>query len=66
MLQENATDGDLNISGGSLVTIDSRATETGQRILSRIKTVLGEWFLNTNFGLDYRTAIWNKQTSGST
>ena len=63
MLEENATDGDLNFASGSLVTIDDRATETSQRITSRIYTVQGEWFLDTNFGLDYRNAIWNKQTS---
>ncbi len=63
MLTENATDGDLSLSGGSLVTTDDRATETAQRIVSRIKTVMGEWFLDTNFGLDYRNAIWKKQTS---
>ncbi len=63
MLQEDATTGDLSLVAGSLVVIDDRATETGQRIASRIKTVRGEWFLDTNFGLDYRNAIWNKQTS---
>ena len=62
MLQENATDGDLVFNGASLVTIDDRATETGQRIVSRVKTVKGEWFLDTEFGLDYRNAVWNKQT----
>ncbi len=66
MLQENASDGDLNVSGGSLVVIDDRATETGQRIVSRIKTVKGEWFLDITFGLNYRDAIWNKQTSTQT
>ena len=63
MLEENATDGDLNFSAGSLVVIDDRATETGQRILARIKTVKGEWFLDINFGFDYKNYIWNKQTS---
>lgn len=63
MLTEDPSTGDLSLVGGSLVTIDDRATETGQRILGRIKTVRGEWFLDQSFGLDYREAIWNKQTS---
>lgn len=63
MLQEDAATGDLSVVTNSLATIDDRATETGQRIASRIKTVKGEWFLDTSFGLDYRNAIWKKQIS---
>ncbi len=63
MLEENASDGDLNFTNGSLVVIDDRATETGQRMVSRLKTVKGEWFLNILFGLDYRNVIWPKQVS---
>lgn len=63
MLFEDETTGDLNVSAGSLDTIDEQSDQTGQRVLSRIRTVKGEWFLDTVFGLDYRNAIWNKQTS---
>ena len=52
---------DLNYDKGRLQTVTGTALKL-QRIRNRILTVKGEWFLDLDYGLDYRGVIWNKRT----
>ena len=47
---------DLEIVNGDLVTIDG-ADATGQRIRHRLLTFRGEWFLDLQFGPNYRDDV---------
>jgi hypothetical protein len=62
MLYENPTSHDLELLNGSLRLADGVGEEASQRVLARLLTVLGEWFMDTAFGLDYRGKIWDKRT----
>ncbi len=44
--------GDLLISGFDLVLVDGR-DQVGQRLKTRLKTFLGEWFLDIDRGVPY-------------
>jgi hypothetical protein len=52
---------DLQLQAGRLATVTATA-EKAQRIRSRLLTVKGSWFLDTNYGLDYFGVIWVKTT----
>ena len=43
-----------------VVVLTTGSEASAQRIRSRLLTVRGEWFLDTNFGLDYHGVIWVK------
>ena len=51
LLSDLKTD-DLQIVNGDL-EIANRAQSNGQRINARLKTFVGEWFLDLEFGIDY-------------
>ena len=53
--------GDLDLERDSLVlTEDNSDEEIEQRLKSRLKLFLGEWFLNTQVGLPYLQLIFIK------
>lgn len=62
MLIVNQNTNDLVFENGVLQELPDANEETGQQIRSRLMTVQGEWFLDTEFGLDYRGVVWIKQT----
>ena len=47
---------DLALEKGDLLTV-SGGDEYAQRIKDRLKTFVGEWFLNLSYGIDYRNRI---------
>ncbi len=53
----NATNpnyGDLMIAKGNLVLTDDTSGETASQLVAcRLRTILGEWFLDTRLGVDY-------------
>ena len=49
---------DFRISNGDLVLVQG-ADNVVQQIRITLKTELGEWFLNTNFGLPYYSSTKN-------
>lgn len=55
---------DFQIPSNRFLTVTGNAAKA-QRIRSRLYTVKGEWFLDTDFGLDYRGVVWNKLTPRS-
>ena len=57
-----STTNDMVITQGRPEMV-SGADEKAQRIRSRLLTVRGEWFLDTNFGLDYLGVVWVKKTT---
>lgn len=55
---------DLQLAGGKPVVLTG-AQLKGQRIRNRLLTVRGEWFLDKEYGLDYRGVVWVKSTPRS-
>lgn len=53
---------DIVMTQGRPETVTGRGAKA-QRIRSRLMTVLGEWFLDTSFGLDYLNVVFAKATS---
>lgn len=51
---------DLSLAGGRPVTVATNGDLKAQRIRNRLMTVKGEWFMDTEYGLDYRGVIWVK------
>jgi len=45
--------GDLAVESNRLVLLTDPTAETAQRLTSKFRFVYGEWFLNTQAGLDY-------------
>jgi hypothetical protein len=45
--------GDLAVENNSLVLLTDTSDETRQRLTSKFKTYLGEWFLNNSIGIPY-------------
>lgn len=45
-------DNDIYISNGSFATVDGR-NEVAQLTTTRLRSFLGEWFLNTSTGVNY-------------
>lgn len=54
--------GDLVLDQGDLV-INSGVSAVRQNVIQRLKTYLGEWFLNTQIGLPYYEQILIKNPS---
>ncbi len=52
---------DLKYDKGRIQTVVGTNLKL-QRIRNRVLTVKGEWFLDLDYGLDYRGVIWDKQT----
>lgn len=66
MYYEDPDTDDLVVQNGAPVMvseIDEVAASAAQRIRTRLQTGLGEWFLNTGYGLDMQGVIWPKQVS---
>jgi len=57
----NPATNDLQMSGGRLMLVND-PEQTGQRAHARMLTVRGEWFINSQYGLDYYGRVWKKQT----
>lgn len=55
-----ASDGDLDVSAGDLSLLDG-AARVRQQIQIKLKLWRGEWFLDTEFGTPYLSAILGKQ-----
>ena len=53
---------DIKITQGEVETVSGRDAKA-QRVRSRLLLVLGEWFLDTTFGLDYLGVVFVKATT---
>lgn len=51
---------DAYVSGGKIAEVTDGVEEMKQRIAIALKTLLGEWFLDTSRGLPYLTEILKK------
>lgn len=56
-------DGDIAIENGSPVIIDGGGDEVVQILRQRLRTGLGEWFLDTTIGVPYLQSIFKKNPS---
>ena len=52
---------DLEISNGDICLCSSDVAATAQMIAIRLKTMAGEWFLDTKLGLPYLTQVLGKK-----
>lgn len=59
-LNEN---GHIELNGGSLIMIQDRATLVAQRLSVRLRTYLGEWFLDTKMGIDWYADVLLKNVT---
>lgn len=69
MLNLNKTDpayGDLLVQKGDLVMTPDQETGIRQHILQRLRTYLGEWFMDLSIGIDYFGQILTKNPDQST
>lgn len=53
---ENPIEGDLELTDGQLTLTEETLKATAQRVRIRLRTFLGEWFLDQNIGLP----IWQR------
>jgi len=58
--------GHIELNGGSLSMIRDRATLVAQRLSVRLRTFLGEWFLDTKMGIDWYTDVLIKNVTKQT
>lgn len=49
--------GDLDFSTGNLVVVRDRAQALAQKLQSRFRMFLGEWFLGVNQGIPYHQVV---------
>ena len=49
----DALTNDIKFTDGDIEVITDEKEFVGQRILIKLRTFLGEWFLNQNFGIPY-------------
>lgn len=54
------TNGRLNLVGGDFLLTESYEVSVAQRIQIRLKTTLGKWFLDTQYGVDYFGEVFGK------
>ena len=54
------TNGRLNLVGGDFLLTESYEVSVAQRIQIRLKTTLGKWFLDTQYGVDYFCEVFGK------
>lgn len=52
--------GDLAIDDSGLITVFDGAERVAQQVRVTLKTFLGEWFLDTSFGVPYLDSIFVK------
>lgn len=57
-------DGDLDVSMNGFSITDGQE-EVRQRLIQRLKTFLGEWFLDTTIGVPYHQIIFQKAVPNS-
>jgi hypothetical protein len=50
-------DGDLAVENGDLVLVEG-VEETAQRLACKFQLFYGEWFLEPEAGVKYRTLVW--------
>ena len=62
MLRESQATHDLELVAGVLQLADGEEEERAQKIQSRLLIVKGEWFADTELGLDYHGVVWVKGT----
>ncbi|AZF88449.1 hypothetical protein TAC_0061 [Acinetobacter phage TAC1] len=51
--------------GGKLLLTASRGASLAQRLVIRLNTFLGSWFLNENLGIDYFNKVFEKTITKS-
>ncbi|UYL86131.1 hypothetical protein [Acinetobacter phage vB_AbaM_CP14] len=61
LMQEGST----ALVGGKLLLTSSRGASLAQRLVIRLNTFLGSWFLNENLGIDYFNKVFEKTISKS-
>jgi hypothetical protein len=59
------TNNDLNIANGDLAICDNNKEALAQAIKIRLKTLKGEWFLDSNLGMPYLTEIFARKVSNN-
>lgn len=59
----NGSSTGLQLVDNDLVLITDYAESVGQRLFIRLKTQIGKWFINTNYGVDYFGSIFGKNRS---
>ena len=60
------SDGKIQLSNGRLIMIRDRATLVAQRLSINLRTYLGEWFLDTNLGIDWFADVLLKNVTRKT
>lgn len=60
------SDGKIQLSNGRLIMIRDRATLVAQRLSINLRTYLGEWFLDTNLGIDWFADVLLKNVTRQT
>ena len=58
--------GDLPFTNSLADIVTDKPTEIQQRLYIRLKTFLGEWYLNTNYGVPYFQQILGKNKKKAT
>lgn len=58
--------GHIALNGGSFSMIQDRATLVAQRLSVRLRTYLGEWFLDTKMGIDWYADVLIKNVTRQT
>ena len=53
-------DGDFDLAEGKLSLIDTQQDLTAQRLLIKLRTYLGEWYLDLSEGIPYFQRIFRK------
>lgn len=61
-----SSDGDLVFTNSSVDVTASRADSITQRLKIKLRTFLGEWFLDTSYGVPYFQDIFGKGRKKST
>lgn len=59
-------DGDFDLSDGRLYLIDTLEDLTSQRLLIKLKTYRGEWFLDLSEGIPYFQRIFQRSSNAKT
>jgi len=66
-LYMNPATGDIDVASGTTIRLCDTVEElTRQRLEITLRTFLGEWFANTEFGVPYFQSIYGKGTKGAT
>lgn len=63
LITENGSSSGLQLLNGDLVLISDYHESVAQRLFIRLKTQIGKWFLNIEYGIDFFGSIFGKNRS---